>query len=116
MNLRDLSPMRQRSLQGVSANARVRTRKGGGVGATAQAETGAVKVGAIKVLVIDDSKTIRRSADLFLRQAGYQVILAEVGVDALSKISDPPVRVIFLDIIMLGPHAYQTCCPVEQNP
>ena len=44
--------------------------------------------GAVKVLVIDDSNTIRRSAELFLSQAGYEVILAEDGFDALAKISD----------------------------
>src|SRR5260221_14458618 len=104
MNLRDLSPMRQRSLQGVSANARVRTRKGGGVGATAQAETGPVKAGAVKVLGIDDSNTIRRSAGLFLRQAGYEGILAEGGFDAPSKIPDHHPRGIFAPILMPRPH------------
>jgi len=58
--------------------------------------------GAIKVLVIDDSNTIRRSAELFLRQAGYEVILAEDGFDALSKISDHQPQVIFVDIMMRG--------------
>jgi twitching motility two-component system response regulator PilG len=42
--------------------------------------------GPVKVLVIDDSNTIRRSAELFLRQAGYEVILAEDGFDALSRL------------------------------
>ena len=43
---------------------------------------------AIKVLVIDDSNTIRRSAEIFLKQGGYQVLLAEDGFDALSKVND----------------------------
>ena len=55
-----------------------------------------VAAGAIKVLVIDDSNTIRRSAELFLRQAGYEVILAEDGFDALAKISDHQPQVIML--------------------
>ena len=46
--------------------------------------------GPIKVLVIDDSNTIRRSAEMFLRQAGFEVILAEDGFDALAKITRPP--------------------------
>ncbi|MCP2830414.1 response regulator, partial [Salmonella enterica subsp. enterica serovar Typhimurium] len=46
-------------------------------------------------MVIDDSNTIRRSAEIFLVQAGYQVVLAEDGFDALSKISDHHPQVIF---------------------
>ncbi len=64
--------------------------------------------GAIKVLVIDDSNTIRRSAELFLRQAGYEVILAEDGFDALAKISDHQPQVIFVDIMMPRLDGYQT--------
>ena len=72
--------------------------------------------GAIKVLVIDDSNTIRRSAELFLRQAGYEVILAEDGFDALSKISDHQPQVIFVDIMMPRLDGYQTCALIKQNP
>ncbi|HZF71984.1 MAG TPA: response regulator, partial [Gemmatimonadaceae bacterium] len=57
--------------------------------------TAAATTGLIKILVIDDSNTIRRSAEMFLRQAGYDVILAEDGFDALAKISDHHPRVIF---------------------
>src|SRR5437762_14103606 len=71
--------------------------------------------GPIKVLVIDDSNTIRRSAELFLRQAGYEVILAEDGFDALSKISDHQPRVIFVDIMMPRLDGYQTCALIKQN-
>jgi len=71
---------------------------------------------AIKVLVIDDSNTIRRSAELFLRQAGYEVILAEDGFDALSKISDHQPQVIFVDIVMPRLDGYQTCALIKQNP
>ena len=72
--------------------------------------------GAIKVLVIDDSNTIRRSAELFLRQAGYDVILAEDGFDALAKISDYRPQVIFVDIMMPRLDGYQTCALIKQNP
>ena len=70
----------------------------------------------IKVLVIDDSNTIRRSAELFLRQAGYDVILAEDGFDALAKISDYRPQVIFVDIMMPRLDGYQTCALIKQNP
>jgi twitching motility two-component system response regulator PilG len=72
--------------------------------------------GPIKVLVIDDSNTIRRSAEMFLRQAGFEVILAEDGFDALAKISDHHPRVIFVDIMMPRLDGYQTCALIKQNP
>ena len=71
--------------------------------------------GPIKVLVIDDSNTIRRSAEMFLRQAGFDVILAEDGFDALAKISDHQPRVIFVDIMMPWLDGYQTCALIKQN-
>ena len=70
----------------------------------------------IKVLVIDDSNTIRRSAEMFLRQAGFEVILAEDGFDALAKISDHSPRVIFVDIMMPRLDGYQTCALIKQHP
>jgi twitching motility two-component system response regulator PilG len=72
--------------------------------------------GAIRVLVIDDSNTIRRSAEIFLRQAGYEVVLAEDGFDALSKITDHRPQVIFIDIMMPRLDGYQTCALIKQNP
>lgn len=71
---------------------------------------------AVKVLIIDDSNTIRRSAEMFLRQAGYEVILAEDGFDALSKISDHQPRIIFVDVMMPRLDGYQTCALIKQNP
>ena len=71
--------------------------------------------GPIKVLVIDDSNTIRRSAEMFLRQAGFEVILAEDGFGALAKISDHHPRVIFVDIMMPRLDGYQTCALIKQN-
>jgi len=76
----------------------------------------AAETGPIKVLVIDDSNTIRRSAEIFLRQAGFDVILAEDGFDALAKISDHHPRVIFVDIMMPRLDGYQTCALIKQHP
>jgi len=74
------------------------------------------EAGPVKVLVIDDSNTIRRSAEIFLRQAGFDVILAEDGFDALAKISDHQPRVIFVDIMMPRLDGYQTCTLIKQHP
>ena len=70
---------------------------------------------SIKVLVIDDSNTIRRSAELFLRQAGYEVILAEDGFDALAKITDHQPDIVFVDIMMPRLDGYQTCALIKKN-
>jgi twitching motility two-component system response regulator PilG len=78
--------------------------------------TEAVTAGSIKVLVVDDSNTIRRSAEMFLRQAGYEVLLAEDGFDALAKVSDHRPQVIFVDIMMPRLDGYQTCALIKQNP
>ena len=69
----------------------------------------------VKVMVIDDSNTIRRSAEIFLIQAGCQVILAEDGFDALSKITDHGPHVIFCDIMMPRLDGYQTCALIKKN-
>jgi twitching motility two-component system response regulator PilG len=70
----------------------------------------------IKVMVIDDSNTIRRSAEIFLGQAGCEVILAEDGFDALAKISDHHPDVIFVDVMMPRLDGYQTCSLIKKNP
>lgn len=69
----------------------------------------------IKVMVIDDSNTIRRSAEIFLVQSGCEVILAEDGFDALSKITDHEPDVIFCDIMMPRLDGYQTCSLIKKN-
>lgn len=69
-----------------------------------------------KVLVIDDSNTIRRSAEIFLKQGGYEVVLAEDGFDALSKVNDHAPDVIFCDILMPRLEGYQTCAIIKRNP
>lgn len=68
-----------------------------------------------KVLVIDDSNTIRRSAEIFLRQGGHEVTLAEDGFDALSKVSDHQPDLIFCDILMPRLDGYQTCAIIKRN-
>jgi twitching motility two-component system response regulator PilG len=69
-----------------------------------------------KVLVIDDSNTIRRSAEIFLKQGGHQIMLAEDGFDALSKINDFEPQLIFCDILMPRLDGYQTCAIIKRNP
>ena len=71
---------------------------------------------AVRVLVIDDSNTIRRSAEIFLKQGGCEVVLAEDGFDALSKVSDHRPDVIFCDILMPRLDGYQTCAIIKRNP
>lgn len=66
-------------------------------------------------MVIDDSNTIRRSAEIFLMQAGCQVILAENGFDALAKIADHQPDLIFVDIMMPRLDGYQTCALIKKS-
>ena len=69
----------------------------------------------LKVLVIDDSNTIRRSAEIFLKQGGHEVMLAEDGFDALAKINDYQPDLIFCDILMPRLDGYQTCAIIKRN-
>ena len=69
----------------------------------------------MKVLVVDDSNTIRRSAEIFLKQAGHDVLLAEDGFDALAKINDWHPEVVFCDIMMPRLDGYQTCAIIKRN-
>jgi len=69
-----------------------------------------------RVLVIDDSNTIRRSAEIFLRQGGYEVVLAEDGFDALAKVNDTQPDLVFCDILMPRLDGYQTCAIIKRNP
>jgi twitching motility two-component system response regulator PilG len=69
-----------------------------------------------KVLVIDDSNTIRRSAEIFLKQGGHDVLLAEDGFDALAKVNDYAPHLIFCDILMPRLDGYQTCAIIKRNP
>jgi twitching motility two-component system response regulator PilG len=69
-----------------------------------------------KVMVIDDSNTIRRSAEIFLLKAGCEVILAEDGFDAMAKIADYQPDIIFVDIMMPRLDGYQTTMLIKKNP
>ena len=68
-----------------------------------------------KVLVVDDSNTIRRSAEIFLKQGGHEVLLAEDGFDALAKVNDYQPHLIFCDILMPRLDGYQTCAIIKRN-
>ena len=68
-----------------------------------------------KVLVIDDSNTIRRSAEIFLKQGGHEVLLAEDGFDALAKVNDFQPNIVFCDILMPRLDGYQTCAIIKRN-
>ena len=81
-----------------------------------ETESGGAHLNGLKVMVIDDSNTIRRSAEIFLAQAGCTVILAEDGFDALAKISDHQPDVVFVDIMMPRLDGYQTCSLIKKNP
>jgi twitching motility two-component system response regulator PilG len=69
----------------------------------------------VRVLVIDDSNTIRRSAEIFLKQGGHDVLLAEDGFDALAKVNDYQPQLIFCDILMPRLDGYQTCAIIKRN-
>jgi twitching motility two-component system response regulator PilG len=68
-----------------------------------------------KVMVIDDSNTIRRSAEIFLAQAGCEVILAADGFEALAKIHDYRPDIVFCDILMPRLDGYQTCALIKRS-
>ena len=69
----------------------------------------------LKVMIIDDSKTIRRTAETLLAKAGCDVITAVDGFDALAKIADTNPDLIFVDIMMPRLDGYQTCSLIKNN-
>ena len=69
----------------------------------------------LKVMVIDDSKTIRRTAETLLKKAGCEVVTAEDGFEALSKIVEQRPDLIFVDIMMPRLDGYQTCALIKNN-
>ncbi|MBD3726907.1 MAG: twitching motility response regulator PilG [Moraxella osloensis] len=69
----------------------------------------------LKVMIIDDSKTIRRTAETLLAKAGCEVITAVDGFDALAKIADTNPDLIFVDIMMPRLDGYQTCSLIKNN-
>src|ERR1700740_659785 len=87
-----------------------------GVQTPAGGVAGAAAAHPVGGSVIDDSNTIRRSAEIFLRQGGYEVVLAEDGFDALAKVNDHDPQLIFCDILMPRLDGYQTCAIIKRNP
>lgn len=69
----------------------------------------------LKVMVIDDSKTIRRTAETLLKKAGCDVVTATDGFEALAKIADQRPDIIFVDIMMPRLDGYQTCALIKNN-
>lgn len=69
----------------------------------------------LKVMIIDDSKTIRRTAESLLKKVGCTVITAIDGFDALAKIADTHPNIIFVDIMMPRLDGYQTCALIKNN-
>jgi twitching motility two-component system response regulator PilG len=84
-------------------------------GQVSQPKLSVEQLSTIKVMVIDDSNTIRRSAEIFLKSSGCEVILAEDGFDALAKISNEHPDIIFVDIMMPRLDGYQTCSLIKRN-
>ena len=74
------------------------------------------EIAGLTVMVIDDSNAIRRSAEIFLGQAGCRVVLAEDGFDALAKVADHAPDLIFCDILMPRLDGYQTCALIRRSP
>lgn len=72
-------------------------------------------ISGLKVMVIDDSKTIRRTAESLLKKAGCNVLTATDGFEALSIIADSHPDVIFVDIMMPRLDGYQTCALIKNN-
>jgi len=66
-------------------------------------------------MVVDDSHTIRRSAEIFLKRAGHEVFLAENGFDALAKVNDLEPDLIFCDVLMPRLDGYQTCAIIKRH-
>ena len=69
----------------------------------------------LRVMVIDDSKTIRRTAETLLKKEGCNVVTATDGFEALSKIADHQPQIIFVDIMMPRLDGYQTCALIKNN-
>ncbi len=69
----------------------------------------------LKAMVIDDSKTIRRTAETLLKKVGCEVVTAVDGFDALAKIADHKPQIIFVDIMMPRLDGYQTCALIKNN-
>ncbi|ABI55710.1 response regulator receiver protein [Alkalilimnicola ehrlichii MLHE-1] len=85
-------------------------------GARVESEASEQDVQGLKVMVIDDSKTIRRTAETLLKKEGCEVITATDGFEALAKVAEHRPDIIFIDIMMPRLDGYQTCALVKNNP
>lgn len=81
----------------------------------ARKTAGEARNAVLKVMVIDDSKTIRRTAETLLSKAGYEVITANDGFEALAKVVDNQPDIIFMDIMMPRLDGYQACALIKNN-
>jgi len=88
---------------------------GGQSGGAVEANVDASGLAGLKVMVIDDSKTIRRTAETLLKKEGCEVVTATDGFEALAKIADHHPDIIFVDIMMPRLDGYQTCALIKHN-
>ncbi len=84
-------------------------------GGTTEATPMDTGMSGLKVMVIDDSKTIRRTAETLLKKEGCEVVTATDGFEALAKIADTHPDIIFVDIMMPRLDGYQTCALIKHN-
>jgi len=80
-----------------------------------QEEGATTSLSGLRVMVIDDSKTIRRTAETLLKREGAEVVTATDGFEALAKIADNQPQIIFVDIMMPRLDGYQTCALIKNN-
>lgn len=80
-----------------------------------QDDSRAASLDGLRVMVIDDSKTIRRTAETLLKREGADVVTAVDGFEALAKIADQKPQIIFVDIMMPRLDGYQTCALIKNN-
>ena len=83
--------------------------------AVSEPSAGEDNLSGLRVMVIDDSKTIRRTAETLLKKAGCEVVTATDGFEALAKIADQRPDIIFVDIMMPRLDGYQTCALIKNN-
>ena len=74
-----------------------------------------INVEKIKIMVIDDSNTIRKSAEMFLTKAGYQVVCIEDGFEALTRINEEDPNLVFIDVLMPKIDGLQACQVIKRN-
>ena len=75
-----------------------------------------INVEKIKIMVIDDSNTIRKSAEMFLTKAGYQVVCIEDGFEALTRINEEDPNLVFIDVLMPKIDGLQACQVIKRSP